>query len=342
MELREEEVVPCPVEPCEPILPLGLVRGEGGHRLLGLVEKLFAIALHALDVVHHAVAAGEGVLQFGRHARQTIPLVGDCVHEGLRRREDQFVAVEASSVGDDPFDHRLRRTAAVIADAVEAHRVAELRVGVFDRDLDLSGQLGEIGDVAGSDAESDELAAAYALPDERIGGERNLMLLRPPEDVAGVAVVGEYVGQARRMAEAVDVVADGRRHPEPVAEVTLPVDDLSAKTHFGRQVEVGLDELAAGDVPLPAFDEFPDAGEQIRANLLHLLVDPCLAAGEDELGVLIAAIGRRCHRRECLIRAGLPGPQPDRVDMRIADHMDEHRVAAVLCVNEMGLPRRCA
>ena len=64
--------------------------------------------------------------------------------------------------------------------------------------------------------------------------------------------------------------------------------------------------------------------------------------GEDELGVLIAAIGRRCHRRECFIRAGLPGPQPDRVDMRIADHMDEHRVAAVLCVNEMGLPRRCA
>ena len=151
------------------------------------------------------------------------------------------------------------------------------------------------------------------------------MLLRPPEDVAGVAVVGEYVGQARRMAEAVDVVADGRRHPEPVAEVTLPVHDLSAKTHFGRQVEVGLDELAAGDVPLPAFDEFPDAGEEIRANLLHLLVDPCLAAGEDELGVLIAAIGRRCHRREGLIRAGLPGPQPYRVDMRIADHMDEHR-----------------
>ena len=44
-----------------------LVGGEGGH-LLGLVEKLFAVPLHALDVVHHAVAAGEGVLQFGRRA----------------------------------------------------------------------------------------------------------------------------------------------------------------------------------------------------------------------------------------------------------------------------------
>ena len=78
-----------------PASPLGVVGGEGAGRVLGLVEQLLAVALRALDVVHHAVAAGEAVLQLGGDARQTIALVGDRLEEGLRRREDQLVAVEA-------------------------------------------------------------------------------------------------------------------------------------------------------------------------------------------------------------------------------------------------------
>ena len=65
------------------------------------------------------------------------------------------------------------------------------------------------------------------------------------------------------------------------------------KAGGGRQVQVGLDELAAGDVPLAALDQAADAGEEVGAQLLGLLVEPGLAAGEDELGVFVAAVGRR-------------------------------------------------
>ena len=213
------------------------------------------MALRALDVVHHAVAAGKRVLEFDRDARQPIALVGNRVHERLRRREDKLVTLEAVTMRDDPLDHRLRRTAAVIADAVEAHRVPDRGVRAFDRDLHLPGQLGEVCDVAGSYPKGGDLPAFDAAPDEGVGRKRNLVLLRPTKHVAGITMLDEDIGKARGVAEAVDVVADRRRDPEPFAEIALPVRDLAVKPGFGRQVQVGLQELAAGDVPLPALDD---------------------------------------------------------------------------------------
>ena len=153
---------------------------RGGR--FGLDQQLLAVALGGLDVVHHAVAAGEAVLQLGRDPRQRVALVGDGLEEGLRGREDELVAVEVA-VGEDPLDHRLRRPAAVVADAVEAHGVAERRVGGLDGDPHLAAEVGEVGDVARDDAEGRELGAAGALPDEGVGRQRHLVLLGAAEDV---------------------------------------------------------------------------------------------------------------------------------------------------------------
>ena len=98
--------------------------GAGGG--FGPDQQGFAVALRRLDVVHDAVAAGEAVLELGRHRRQAVVVGDDGVEEGGGRREDKFVAVEAR-IGEDPLDHRLRRAAAMVADAVEAHGVAEAR-----------------------------------------------------------------------------------------------------------------------------------------------------------------------------------------------------------------------
>ena len=81
-------------------------------------------------------------------------------------------------------------------------------IDALDGDLHLAGEVGEVGDVAGHDAEGDDLGAARALPEEDVGRQRHLMLLRAAEDVGRIAVLGEDVGQARGVAEAVDVVAD--------------------------------------------------------------------------------------------------------------------------------------
>ena len=69
-----------------------------------------------------------------------------------------------------------------------------------------------------------------------------------------------------------------------------------------------------------------DAREEIGAQPLGLLVEPGLAAGEDELGVFVAAVGHRGHGRQRLVGAGLPGPEPHRVDVGVGDHVDAHRI----------------
>ena len=210
VELGEEEVVPGGVEAGERGVALGGVGGEGGGGGFGLDQQLLAVALGGLDVVHHAVAAGEAVLELGGDARAA----GRAWRRSRRSRpagweKIELVAVEVA-VGEDPFDHRLRRAAAVVADAVEAHGVAEGGVGAVDGLADLAAEVGEVGDVARDDAEGGDLGAADALPDEDVGRERDLVLLGAAEDVGAVAVAGEDVGQAGGVAEAVDVVADGR------------------------------------------------------------------------------------------------------------------------------------
>ena len=323
VEGGEEEVVPGPVEAGESGVAPRVVGGQGAGGGFGLDEELLAVALGGLDVVHHAVAAGEGVLQLGGDAGQVGGPVGDCLEERLGGGEDQLVAREVV-VGEDPLDHRLRRAAAVVADAVEAHGVAEGGVDAVDGDLHLAGEIGEVGDVAGLDAEGGDLGAAGALPAEDVGGEGDLVLFGPAEDVGLVAMFEEDVGQARGVAEAVDVVADPGRDAEAVAEVALAVDDLAVQVLGGRQVEVGLDELAAGDVPLAAFDQAADAGEQLGVEAFDLPVEPGLAAGEDELRVFVAAVGHRGGGGQRLVGAGLPRPEPHRVDVGVGDHVDAH------------------
>ena len=228
------------------------------------------------------------------------------------------------SVGDDPFDHCLRRPAAVIADAIEAHGVAELGIGALDRDFHLAREVGKVRDIAGLDAESGNFAARHPAPDEDVRGQRHLMLLGAAEDVAVIAVLDEDVGQAGGVAEAVDVVSDGRRDAEAVAEIALAVDELAMQPGGGRQVQVGLDELPARNMPLAALDELPDPREEIGTHALDDLVEPGFAAGEDELRVFVAPVGGRGHRRQRLVGAGLPAPQPHGIDMGVADHVDAH------------------
>ena len=90
---------------------------------------------------------------------------------------------------------------------------------------------------------------------------------------------------------------------------------------------VRVDDLAACDVPLTALDQLHYAGEELRADALDLLVEPGFAAREDKLRIFVATVRRRGHGCESLVDAGLPRPQPDGIDMRVADHMDAHQIA---------------
>src|SRR5215213_10559161 len=153
------------------------------------------------------------------------------------------------------------------------------------------------------------------------------------EDVARVAVAGEHVRQGRRVAEGVHVVAYLRAHPETVLEIALAVQDLAVQSHDRREVDVGLDVLPSRDVPPAALDEAPHALEEVGVDALHLLVEPRLPAGEDELGVLVAAVRGGTERGQRLVHPSLPGPQPHGVDVGISYHVYYHEKS-----NPLGLP----
>ena len=238
--------------------------------------------------------------------------------------EAQLDAVERRTVLEDPLDVPSRRPAAVVADAVEAHRVPDRRVGRVDGQHHLAVEIVRAAHVAREDAEAEHLAAAGAAPAEERRGQLDLARVRAVEDVAGVALGRQDVGQRGRVPERVDVVADGRAHAEAVGEVAPPVPELATQAELRRGVGVGLHVLTAGHGPLPALHERAHALEQAAVEPLDPAVEPRLAARVDELGVLVAAVGRRAERRERLVDAGLPPPQPDGIDVGVAHHVDDH------------------
>jgi hypothetical protein len=136
------------------------------------------------------------------------------------------------------------------------------------------------------------------------------------------------------MAEGVHVVAHLRAHPEAVAEVAPAVEYLAREAHLRRQVHVGLEVLAARDVPPAVLNQNLHSREELGVYALHLLVEPGFAAGVDELGVLVAALGGGAEGGQRLVHAGLPAPQPHWVDVRVPYHVDDQG-------SPLGIEERC-
>jgi hypothetical protein len=322
VELAEEEVLPGGVEAgvqCQ-ALPGGRERVDRRARRRQLP---LAAPLGALDVAHHAVAARERVLELRLHDGQAG--ARDGVEERLRVREAQLDPVERVAVLEDPLDVGARRPAAVVADAVEAHRVPDRRVGRLGGEQHLPAQVAAARHVARDDPEREHLAAPGAAPVERGRRQGDLRRVRAVEDVGLHALRGEQVGQRRRVPERVDVVGHPRRRAEALREVAAPVAQLAPPALGGRQVGVGLDDHPARRVPAPGRDELVHARRQLRVDPLDPAVQPRLAAGVDQLGVLVAAVGRRPEARQGLVDPGGPAPQPHGIDVGVAHHVDHHR-----------------
>src|SRR5215218_9307042 len=83
VELGEQQVVPGAVEPAVELPSLLFVVYEALDEAPALVEQVLAALLLLLDVMHHAVASGEGVLQLLGYDRETISVLCNSVEEGL-------------------------------------------------------------------------------------------------------------------------------------------------------------------------------------------------------------------------------------------------------------------
>ena len=129
VELREGQILPCLIDAGDRSTGAGLIGPEGPRELLRLFQQALATVLHLLDVVHHAVAAGKGFLQFVVDHRNRIAAGLGLDVEVIDGAEAQLDPLEGIAVFDQPLDVGLRRSAPVVAQSVEHHRMAEGRVG---------------------------------------------------------------------------------------------------------------------------------------------------------------------------------------------------------------------
>ncbi|MCX7011217.1 MAG: hypothetical protein NTW86_01385 [Candidatus Sumerlaeota bacterium] len=121
------------------------------------------------------------------------------------------------------------------------------------------------------------------------------------------------------MAETIDVVAHRDIDPEPLAEVALPDLRLFPKRRRRRQIAVRLNPPPSHRGHPPVYDVAPDAREASRIEPLDRVVEPRLAARDDDLRILIEDVAIRPGRVQDLVHALPQRPAPHGIQMRVQD-----------------------
>jgi len=319
VELVEEHALPGPLE-------VGGVGQAGCPRrqqrpLLRRQQAVLRQAVPALDAGVGGVAAGGVLLQIAMHDRQRQVSGLDGAEERLRRTAHHARGVRVGVQAVDALDVGSGRAAAVIAHAVEAHKLVQRGLHLSGAAADVMIQLLAPGQVLERDAEGQHPRAVIRLPPEQAARQALLVGHGAQEGVVVQPALLEDLRQRPAVAEAVDVEADARRDAELLLEVTLPDQALADERLAAGDVAVRLDPPAAGDLPAPFGHALPDLLEHGRIGAFHPLVEGRRAGDEDEVAILGHAIQSRAEGRPHLLEAFLPGPQPDRVDVGIADHV---------------------
>ena len=173
--------------------------------------------------------------------------------------------------------------------------------------------------------------AVGRLPAEERALERLLLAARAAgRRTSRMPLFAQDLRDRRVVPERVDVRAGRRDDPERVAQVALAVERLPHERLAAGDVAVRLDPPAA-DRPGsgPRRSARGSRSKSARVALLDPLEEERRVAGEDEVRVLVHPVDRRLEGGAHLLVALRPLPQPHRVDVRVADHVQE-RVTSLI------------
>ncbi len=350
VELVEQDLLPGVAEFAPGIFESELDGADRGPALRGQDRGLRA-ALPLLDAGVRRVAADRVHLQVvppDRQFRQAVraEALGELVEVAARRGQHQPAERAHAVVAADRVDVGPCRAAAVVSDAVEDHGLPEIDADRAERLVDLAGHVASRTAVLVGNAVGKHPRAVRRLPPERGAGQAALVWARPQEAVGVHALAAQDLRQHPVVSERVGVHTDRGGDAELLREVPLAVEALPNEGLAARQVAVRLDPPAADHLPAALGDPLADTGEQFGVGLLHPAEQDDLIAGEDEVGVLVHPVDGRPECRPRLLVALLPRPQPHRVEVGVADHVQ----GAIRCrdrtdgrlVTRMGVGQRCA
>ncbi len=224
----------------------------------------------------------------------------------------------------------LRRAAAVVAHPVEEHQRLAGVVQFGRQDFHVVLQVAAPRGVRIGDAESQHAAAVVGLPPENPPGQLFFVRRGAHEHIIRHAALLEDLRQHAVVAETVHAVTHRAGQPKFLFEIALAVQPLAHERLARRDIAVRLDPPAAGQLPAPFGHPPAYLGEHGRVGLLDPLVKGRLAGGEHEIGVLVHAVERRAEGGVRLVVAVLPLPQPDRVDVGVADQVKTRGLFGIL------------
>jgi len=124
-----------------------------------------------------------------------------------------------------------------------------------------------------------------------------------------------------RVSERIDVVSNRHVHAKALTEVPFSIKGLPDERFAIGQIAVWLDPPPVDDGPAPLRDEAPDAREQLRLQLLDPMVHEGFSSCEDEARMRLQQVDRRPAGPDGLGAALRPAPEPDGIQVRVADHV---------------------
>ena len=321
VELVEQDLLPGPNE-------LGSRIAQRRHRArddrprLGGRERALRPAHPALHARMRGVTADGVVLEIAVHDGDRSVRFEHRVEESARRAVDEAWHRAGPVELADAVEIRTGRAAAMVSDAVERHHLGPPDGELGDRLVEVVAEVLVRGAVLVRQTEGEDSRATRRFPPEHRCRKPELVRTGSHEDIAVHAAPAQDLGKHRVVPERIDVVADRRNPAELLEEVALGDQRLADKGFAARDVAIGLDPPAADELPAALGDAFPDLLEHPGIDLLDPFVVRRRVAGEDELRVLVHPVQGGPEGRADLLVALLPLPQPDRIDVRVADQVE--------------------
>ncbi len=217
----------------------------------------------------------------------------------------------------------------MVADAPQHQFQVAVGVGL-DGGFDFTPRLPIFRNVELGRAPAENLGAVVADPDEGIIGQGAVARRWTAEEVAGVAALRQDLDQPARVPEGVEVDRGGRARPKLLGKIAAADQDLAHERLARRHVAIGLQVPAAHDVPFSFFDQALDAGKEFGFIFFDPLIEDDFVVVENEAGELLAQVCGGAEGGEHGGRALFPFPQPDRVEVGIADEVDGSSVHSVI------------
>jgi hypothetical protein len=124
------------------------------------------------------------------------------------------------------------------------------------------------------------------------------------------------------MAERVEIGARFDVHAEFFPEVSFSAEGLADEGLTAGHVTVRLEEPPAQDVPFFLRDQLLNSFEEGWLVFLDPLIENGFVMAEDEIVVPLAEFRGRPEGGEGFARAFRPFPQPNRIEVGVADQMD--------------------